>query len=202
MIQIIRLGSAANWQNVVKYLQMKFAALILIMHLSASALAGDSVVVSSLPEVVRPRAEVETNMVFSAGAPSDNLWRLSVELDASVSNCVEVVLGCDKDEDGILAIDEGGMSIGWDCGEWFWRDRRGGGVGRIAAAEGSRRLDWTLRLNADKSARSVNGNVFTGAVAPTCFGADWNMIRVVSRGAEMLHVDSKMTADALRLRIR
>jgi len=186
----------------VKYPQMKFAALILISFLSAFALAGDGVVVSPMPETVRPFAEVETNMAFSAGAPSDNLWRLSVELDASVSNCVEVVLGCDKDEDGILGIDEGGMSIGWDCGEWFWRDRRGGGVGRIAAAEGSRRLDWTLRLNADKSARSVNGNVFTGAVASTCFGSDWNMIRVVSRGAEILHVDSRITADALRLRIR
>lgn len=186
----------------VKYQQMKVAALSLFAFLSVSALAGARVVAPSLPEAVRPLAEVETNVVFSVGAPRDNLWRLSVELDASVSNCVEVVLGCDADEDGALGIDEGGLSVGWSCGEWFWRDRRGGGAGRIADGEGMRRIDWTLRLAADKSARSVDGNVFSGAVAPTCFSASWNMFRVVSRGAESLRVDSKITVDALKLRIR
>ena len=186
----------------VKYPQMKFAALIVITLLSAASLAAARVVVQSLPEAVRPLAEVETNVVFSVGAPRDNLWRLSVELDASVSNCVEVVLGCDADEDGALGIDEGELSVGWSCGEWFWRDRRGGGAGRIADGEGMRRIDWTLRLAADKSARSVDGSVFSGAVAPTCFSADWNMVRVVSRGADSLRVDSRMSVDALKLRIR
>ena len=186
----------------VKYLQMKLAALIIITLLSAASLAAARVVVQSLPEAVRPLAEVETNVVFSVGASRDNLWRLSVELDASVSNCVEVVLGCDADEDGALGIDEGGLSVGWSCGEWFWRDRRGGGAGRIADGEGMRRIDWTLRLAADKSARSVDGNVFSGAVAPTFFNGDWNMLRVVSRGAGSLRVESKMAVDALRLRIR
>ena len=186
----------------IQYQRMKFAFVVLFAFFSFFALAGARVVVPSLPEPVRPLAEVETNVVFSVGAPRDNLWRLSVELDASVSNCVEVVLGCDADEDGALGIDEGGLSVGWSCGEWFWRDRRGGGAGRIADGEGMRRIDWTLRLAADKSARSVDGNVFSGAVAPTCFSADWNMVRVVSRCADSLRVDSRMSVDALKLRIR
>lgn len=186
----------------VKYQQMKFAALSLFAFLSVSALAGARVVAPSLPEAVRPLAEVETNVVFSVGAPRDNLWRLSVELDASVSNCVEVVLGCDADEDGALGIDEGEFSVGWSCGEWFWRDRRGGGTGRVADGEGARRLDWTLRLTEEKTARSVVGNVFSGAVDPTCFNPAWNMIRVVSRGAVSLRVESKVTVDALKLRVR
>ena len=128
-----------------KYQQMKFAALILFAFLSASALAAGSVVVPSLPEAIRPLAEVETNVAFSVGASRDNLWRLSVELDASVSNCVEVVLGCDADEDGALGIDEGGLSVGWSCGEWFWRDRRGGGAGRIADGEGMRRSEGSTQ---------------------------------------------------------
>ena len=170
--------------------------------LALSALAAERVVVPSLPEPVRPLAEVETNIAFSVGAPQDNLWQLSVELDALVSNCVEVVLGVDADEDGELGIDEGELSVGWSCGEWFWRDRRGGGAGRIADSEGARRLDWTLRLASDKSARSVNGNVFSGAVTPTFFNGDWNMLRVVSRGADSLRVESKMAVDALKVRIR
>ena len=56
----------------VKYLQMKFAALILISFLSAFAFAGGGVVVSSLPETVRPFAEVETNVAFLSGVPSGN----------------------------------------------------------------------------------------------------------------------------------
>ena len=186
----------------VKYMQMKFAAIVIFALCSASALAAAWVVVPQLPEAVRPLAEVETNVVFSVGVPGDNLWKLSIDLDASTSNCVEVVIGTDADEDGALGIDEGEFSVGWSCGEWFWRDRRGGGTGRVVDGEGARRLDWTLRLSEGKSARSVVGNVFSGAVDPTCFNPAWNMIRVVSRGAESLRVESKVTVDALKLRVR
>ena len=172
------------------------------MAFAAAAFASTRIGVQSLPAPVRPLAEVETNVAFSVGMPGDNLWKLSIDLDASTSNCVEVVMGTDADEDGALGIDEGEFSIGWSCGEWFWRDRRGGGTGRVADAEGARRLDWTLRLTEDKSARSVVGNLFSGAVDTTCFNPAWNMIRVVSRGAESLRVDSKVTVDALKLRIR
>ena len=183
-------------------MKMKGIFAALLPCLALSALAAARVVVPSLPEAARPCAEAETNVVFSTGAPYDNIWRLSLELDASASNCVEVVLGCDADEDGVLEIDEGGLSVGWSCGEWFWRDRRGGGAGRITGTDGSRRLDLTMRLAADRSARSVDGSVFSGAVAPTCFSADWNMVRVVSRGAGSLCVESRMSVDALQLRIR
>ena len=182
---------------------MKLGGTILVAAFFAfSALAAARVVVPSLPEAMRPLAEVETNVAFSAGAPGDNLWRLSVELDASVSNSVEVVLGADVDEDGVLGIEEGELCVGWDCGEWFFRDRRGGGVQYAADAAGARRLDWTLRLNADKSARSVDGNVFSGAIAPTCFNPAWNIVRVVTRGAGDISVESRVMVDALSLRIR
>ena len=186
----------------VKYMQMKFTAIVIFVLFSFSAFAAARVDMPSLPEAMRPLAEVETNVAFSVGVPGDNLLRLSIELDASTSNCVEVVMGTDADEDGALGIDEGEFSVGWSCGEWFWRDRRGGGTGRVADAEGARRLDWMLRLTEDKSARSVVGNLFSGAVDTTCFNPAWNMIRVVSRGAESLRVESKVTVDALKLRIR
>ena len=186
----------------VKYMQMKFAAIVIFALCSFSAFAAVRVVVPQLPEAMRPLAEVETNVAFSVGMPGDNLLRLSIELDASTSNCVEVVMGTDADEDGALGIDEGEFSVGWSCGEWFWRDRRGGGNGRVADGEGARRLDWTLRLSEGKSARSVVGNVFSGAVDPTCFNPAWNMIRVVSRGTVSLRVESKVTVDALKLRVR
>ena len=181
---------------------MKHFVTFLSLALVAAASAATRVVVSSLPEPVRPQAEVETNVVFDAGAAGDNFWRLVVELGASVSNCVEVVLGVDANEDGALGIDEGEFCVGWDCGEWFWRDRRGGGSGFAPDAEGVRRLEWAVSLDKDRNARLVSGGVFCGEPAPTCFNPAWNMARVVSRGAETVCVESRVSVDALKLRVR
>ena len=180
---------------------MKFgAAILMAAFLALSAFAGARVVVSSLPEAVRPLAEVETNVVFSTGAPTDNKWTLTIERDAAVSNSVEVVFGRDANEDGVLGVEEGELSVGWDCGEWFWRDRRSNAACRV---EGStQRLDVTLYLSRDREAKSLASSVFPSVVSPTCFNPDWNLARVVSRGAEPVRVDSKVSIDALKLRIR
>ena len=66
----------------------RFLIVLLLAHFTFSALAGARVVVPSLPEAVRPLAEVETNVVFSTGAAADNKWTLTIERDAAVSNSV------------------------------------------------------------------------------------------------------------------
>jgi len=187
-------------QIMVKYPQMKFAAAVLFALFSVSALAGARVAVSSLPEAVRPDAEVETNVVFSTGAATDNKWTLTIERDAAASNSIDVVFGCDVNADGVLGIEEGELCVGWDCGEWFWRDRRAGTACRIAGT--AQRLDITLYLDRDRAAKSLASSVFPAVVPPTCFNPDWNLARIVSRGAETVHVESKVAIDALKLRIR
>ena len=179
---------------------MKFAAAVLFAVFSFSALAGARVVVPSLPEPARPLAEVETNVVFSTGAATDSKWTLTIERDAAVSNSVEVVFGRDANEDGVLGIEEGELCVGWDCGEWFWRDRRSSTACRVGGT--IQRLDMTLYLNRDREARSLASSVFPAVVSPTCFNPDWNLARVVSCGAEIVHVESKVLIDALKLRIR
>ena len=156
-------------------------------------------VVSSLPEAVRPLAEVETNVFFDAGVATDNKWMLTIERDAAASNSVEVVFGRDANEDGVLGIEEGELSIGWDCGEWFWRDRCANAACRV---EGTAQcLDMTLRLR-DRAAKSLASSVFPPVVSPTCFNPDWNLARVVSRGVETVRVESKVSINALTLRVR
>ena len=179
---------------------MKFTTLILLVFFAASALAGTRVVVSSLPEAVTPLAEVETNVVFSTGAATDNKWALTIERDAVVSNSLEVVFGRDANEDGVLGVEEGELSVGWDCGEWFWRDRRSNTACRVEGT--AQRLDVTIYLSRDRAAKSLASSVFPSVVSPTCFNPDWNLARVVSRGAEPVRVDSKVSIDALKLRIR
>jgi hypothetical protein len=39
-------------------------------------------------------------------------------------------------------------------------------------------------------------------VSPTCFNPDWNLARVVSRGAEIVRVESKVSINALTLKVR
>ena len=133
-------------------------ALLSFALLALSAFAGPRVVVSQLPEPVRALAEVETNVVFSTGAATDNKWTLTIERDAVISNSVEVVFGCDANEDGVLGIEEGGLSIGWDCGEWFWRDRRANAACRVEGT--AQRLDMALYLARDREAKSLASSVF------------------------------------------
>ena len=175
------------------------AALLSFALLALSAFAGQRVVVSQMPEPVRALAEVGTNVVFATGAATDNKWTLTIERDAVTSNSVEVVFGYDANEDGVLGIEEGELSIGWDCGEWFWRDRCANAACRVEG--NARHLDMTLYLR-DRSAKSLESSVFPPVVSPTCFNPDWNLARVVSRGAETIRVESRISIDALKLRIR
>ena len=184
----------------IQYQRMKFAFVVLFAFFSFFALAGARVVVPSLPEPVRPLAEVETNVVFSTGAAADNKWTLTIERDAAVNNSVEVVFGRDADEDDVLVVEEGELCVGWDCGEWFWRDRRSNAACRVEGT--AQRLDMTLYLNRNREAKSLASSVFPAVVSSTFFNPDWNLARVVSRGAEIVRVESKVSIDALKLRIR
>ena len=86
-----------------------------------SAFAAFAVAVSSLPEAVFPDTEVSTNFPLAGGAAANRKLVFTLELQASPSNNVEVAIGCDADGDGHLSLDETGLTVGYDCGEWFVR---------------------------------------------------------------------------------
>ena len=170
------------------------------LGLALAVHASARLAVLSLPEAVRPLAEVETNVVFSTGAATDNKWTLTIERDAAVSNSLEVVFGRDANEDGVLGVEEGELCVGWDCGEWFWRDRRANTACRVEGT--AQRLEMVIYLSRDRVAKSLASSVFPAVVSPTCFNPDWNLARVVSRGAEPVRVESKISINALKLKIR
>lgn len=179
---------------------MKHLLIVLCLVLTLTVYGSERLSVADLPMPLRPLAEVETNVVFSTGAATDNKWTLTIERDVAASNSVEVVFGRDADEDGVLGVEEGELCVGWDCGEWFWRDRRSNTACRVVGT--TQRLDMVLYLNRDREAKSLASSVFPAVVSPTCFNPDWNLARVVSRGAETVNVASKVSIDALKLRIR
>lgn len=148
--------------------------------------------------------EASTNLVFSAGSMTDTRWTLTFEVDASSANNAQVEFGIDADGDGVLDADECGMSVGWDCGEWVLRDKRGGAMRHEADATGRRCLDWTLHLASDGSGRRLEGNVFSGGDVTTLFNRKWNLARVVVRGTDAANelVRSGISVKPLVIRIR
>ena len=187
--------------NMVKYRAVRTLATILFLPFAA---VGARVAVA--PMEVSPYAdtESETNVVFCAGAAKDNKWEFSLELDATQCNCVEVVFGTDADGDGTLGIEEGELAVGWECGEWFLRDRRANTVRRAQCEPGRRRLEWTAFLDPQRRVRGWKGNVFGGVPPLHCFSPFWNMARISASGLDPSNeaVESRVSAQGFIVRVR
>ena len=181
---------------------MKQFLLFIVFISSTNLFAARQITVTQLPELLRPLAEVETNIAFSVGSPSENKWTFTIELAPSVSNCVEVVFGVDKNSDEVLSLEEGRFCIGWDCGEWFWRDRLLNEECQISEESDLRRLELSLYFKSDKTVSSISSNIFGSDMPKTFFDTDFDLLRVISRGAERINVESKFSSTGFKLYIR
>ncbi len=135
-----------------------------------------------------PYADTEsvTNVTFGAGVPGDNVFAMSLELDASPSNNVEVAFGCDANGNGTLDDSEASFAVGWDCGEWFFRDIAADIADSCVGACGRKKLDWSLRLDqalAPKALRArAGGSPLPFSMTATMYDPSWNVARVTMRG--------------------
>ena len=163
--------------------------------------------IPQLPPSQYADTEAATNSVVCSAAVADNRFRLFLDLDAMTNNCVMVEFGVDRDSSGALERNEIEFSVGWDCGEWVWRDRRGGRAASLVRSAGRRRLEWTLLLKPDKTARRLlaedDGVMFDGAVPSTLYSPEWNLARVVRRGPEpSVCVSYDMSVFPLTIKLR
>ena len=192
-----RRGTATG--NMVQYKPVKALATLLLLPFAAVAARVEF---AQTPAAEWADAEAETNIVFCTGAAKDNKWEFSIELDAAIDNCLEVVFGTDADGDGTLGIEEGEMSVGWDCGEWFLRDRRANAMCCSQCEPGRQRLEWTLHLDSQRRVKKLESNVFGGAAPLPFFNPDWNMARVVAGGSAGERVESRLSAQGFSVRVR
>lgn len=172
----------------VKYSQMKLVSVLLLLQAVLSPVFAEGrVEVSAQPPSQYADTESVTNIVFDAGSADARLFSLSLELDATPSNNVSVVFGCDANDNGVLERQEADAVVGWDSGFWFYQDRRVGVEEHVSRASSHRRLDWHLTLDSRKTAKSLvssdnDGTVFANAIPATMFDANWNLMQVTSRG--------------------
>ena len=119
--------------------------------------------VPSLPEATFPSAEVSTNFSFAVGAVANRRLVFTLELQASPSNNVEVAIGCDANGNGHLSLDESGLAVGYDCGEWFVRSAEKDAVTSEAVSD-----TGTFRRVYEIRSRHVDPS--------------WNLVKVTRRG--------------------
>ena len=184
-------------------------ALLLIALLPLAAFAARVEVLPSLPESPYADTEVSTNSAMCDVSVADNRFMLSIELDAETNNCLMVELGTDTNSNGTLDRCEVDFAVGWDCGEWCWRDRKGAYEDSIAVFGGRRRLDWVCSLDDGKNAKSLVAMsgaqvLFEGETPSTFFDPGWNLARIVRRGCGTASegVSYKIFVEPLRIILR
>ena len=122
-----------------------------------------AVEVAELPCAAFPDTEVSTNFPFAVGSVANRKLVFTLELQASPSNNVEVAIGCDADGDGHLSLDESGLTVGYDCGEWFVRSAAKDAVTSAVVSDAG-----TFRRVYEVRSRHVDPS--------------WNLVKVTRRG--------------------
>ena len=195
----------------------KTIATTIFSCIAAAETARGTVAVAPLPTAEYADTEVSTNVCLEVTQPlseSDNLrfFDVSLSLVATPTNNVEIAFGVDTDSDGVLGRRERDFVLGWDCGAWFWRDRRANvetrfGEGTAGGTE--RTLTWRVKVDGDHLPRSFvategRTTLVTGAATAAMFSPQWNMARVVARGGVVSNerISVKMSRNAMRVIIK
>ena len=158
----------------------------ILLTVVAFAAFARKATVESLPVSPYADTEVATNVVFGVGVAGNDVFSVSFELDASPSNNVEVAFGHDANANGILDDSEAAFALGWDSGEWFFRDIAADVAGFCVGSCGHIKFDWNVGLDSALAPRYLRASA-GGALLPfqmmnTMYDPAWNMARVTARG--------------------
>jgi hypothetical protein len=137
--------------------------LSVLLRFAALSFHSYSTEVLSLPPPEFVDTEVSTNFTFVVGEGSNRRLVFSLELEATPTNNVEVAIGCDADENGLLSLGEAALAVGYDCGEWFVRSAANDSV-TYSDVEDS----GTFRRTYEVRSRYIDPS--------------WNLVKVTRRG--------------------
>lgn len=197
---------------------MKRLLTVLITVACASAMAGSRVVTGPLNASPWADTETTTNCPFAAADPEVRHLELAIDLFATPSNNVELAFGRDADTDGVLALGEIALAVGWDAGAWFVREGLATGSHELShwsvpavtpVSEKEFRFSLDLRVDGPKGiVATENGLPLTWNLPVTLpdwmFNPAWNMVRLAVRGAdapdERIRAKAKVDGTALIVR--
>ena len=165
-----------------------------------------------LPTVQHLDTEVVTNVAISAAAQGLREYAFELSFSGTASNNVEIVFGADANGDGALSSDEIGVSVGWDCGEWFVMNAATDERVSTEAADGAHSLVGMIRLHTTGRVREISFGEGSATLFPALqsasrswmFPVAWSMVRLVGRGenvraGEQFHVSASSHGLMFRL---
>jgi hypothetical protein len=167
----------------------QFSSMVLFCVLSANAFA-ERLAPPTLPSSAFADTEASTNIAI-APLVGGRSFTVSLSLDATASNCVEVAVGHDADPtDGVLSHAESSIQFGWDGGFWFLAASGLTNRVEVAPVGSETRKSLLLRLGVHPNDKVRDIALFDGASPllppPTAIAlpaaATWNMLRVTTRG--------------------
>ena len=164
---------------------MKTVAVFFVVAVAQTCLSA-ALQVPRLPSSPYDDTEISTNVAFSAGREDARLFSLSLAIDATPTNTLQIAFGRDENSDGILDWQETEFLLGWKCGGWFFRDKMTETESVSAQVSGLRHLEWRLSLNRVRAPCGLSaadgGNDLGFVVSPGMFNPSWNLMRVTARG--------------------
>ena len=191
------------WKGIEMAIRQDIGRMSLLLCTGAPLLAGANPPVPvALPPVVHADSETVTNVPFTASLDAAGRFRLSLSCLATPSNNVEAAFGVDRNDDGVLALEETDCAVGWDCGAWFVRKGADGARTEHAGtvpADGISELSWSVQTSPGGAATRLLVAV-DGAPAFADLGAkeprqhelsagwlyrrEWNLVKLTGRGLE------------------
>ena len=174
----------------------------------------------TMPELLPPvfaDTEVSTNVAMRAWTERTRMFNVVLSFDATPSNNVQAAFGTDESADGNLSDEEAGLTLGWDCGEWFIAsaDATNRFTAAPAGTETRKELRLQMNLGADGLPRALE---LTDGTTPLAFAGidlsppppawmfskDWNLLKVVARGTDEQNeqITVVLSNDAVMLLLR
>ena len=168
----------------------------LLLSVGIQTLFAAKVALEPLPAPVHIDTEISTNCVLYAGNGAARTFAFTLAFDATPSNNVQIAFGHDANTNRILSIEETGLTIGWDCGEWFVSNlaEDDGCFSELPAIQNGRKdLRFELALKADGSPRLLTirdgeNDIFQAlsvSLPAWTYDSSWNLMRLTARGVDV-----------------
>ena len=176
-----------------------------------------ALIIPELPSPVFADTEISTNVHLTAWSENSRHFNVTLQFDATPSNNVQVAFGMDESDDGNLSAEESGLTLGWDCGEWFIASDAVTNrfTSSPAGSETRKELSFQMTLGADGLPRTLkfaDGTiplVFSGldhlsAPPAWMYSKDWNLLKATARGVDEQNeqIAVKLSNDAVILLLR
>ena len=174
-----------------------------------------TILVPTLPVSPFADTEVSTNVVIHESRTDVRNVRIHFQLEGTPTNNLEVAFGCDANTNGVLDVSEIETVYGWRGGRYFIENVRAWERIETPAAATALCGVIDIQLHNDKHfvprsfAATCGGepafaNLSTTPPPAWLFRNEWNMVRVIRRGAgtpsEWVRCDVRHNSFAIRVR--